>query len=108
MTEPPEVTDVAADDLARNDLAPNDRELSDRARSWAATMGGFEGGSAALRRAHLDSGAKLGAVERFGRESREASEDALLAPGATRARAAGHRAIEEDPDPLRTCFERDR
>ena len=30
-----------------------------------------------------------------------------LAAGATRARGAGHRAIEEEPDPFRTCFERD-
>ncbi len=32
----------------------------------------------------------------------------MLAPGATRSTGAGHRALAEDPDPLRTCFERDR
>ncbi len=41
------------------------------------------------------------------REAREEAEEVGLAAGATRARGAGHRAIEEDPDPLRTCFERD-
>ena len=31
-----------------------------------------------------------------------------LRPGATRARGAGHRARDEEPDAERTCFERDR
>jgi dGTPase len=41
---------------------------------------------------------------------RAAREDFLhhtLAPGATRAEGAGNRAIPEDPDRFRTCFERD-
>jgi dGTPase len=42
------------------------------------------------------------------REAREEVERLLLAPGATRALGAGHRAQEEEPDPQRTCFERDR
>lgn len=42
------------------------------------------------------------------RTQREDAEDTVLTPGATRARGAGERAIGEDPDPLRTCFERDR
>jgi dGTPase len=42
------------------------------------------------------------------REAREAREDALLAPGATRAVGAGTRARPEEPDAYRTCFERDR
>jgi dGTPase len=42
------------------------------------------------------------------REEREAAEDLHLADGATRARGAGLRVVEEPPDPLRTCFERDR
>ncbi len=41
------------------------------------------------------------------REEREATEDATLAPRATRADGAGHRARPEAPDPARTCFERD-
>ena len=42
------------------------------------------------------------------RQAREDAEQLLLAPGATRSTGAGHRALAEDPDPLRTCFERDR
>lgn len=42
------------------------------------------------------------------REAREQAEHESLAVGATRAIGAGERAIEEEPDPLRTCFERDR
>jgi len=51
------------------------------------------------------SGTGAHGVDRGEREGREAS---TLAPGATRASGAGHRAREEDPDPWRTCFERDR
>lgn len=65
-------------------------------------------GDGPVRRAHGDASAKLGAVEPFDRPAREASEDELLAPGATRARGSGHRAVEESPDEWRTCFERDR
>ena len=42
------------------------------------------------------------------REAREAQEESLLAPGATRSVGGGCRAIEEAADPWRTCFERDR
>jgi len=41
------------------------------------------------------------------RGAREAAEDGGLAPGATRAEAAGRREVAEAPDPFRTCFERD-
>ncbi|HVE47966.1 MAG TPA: HD domain-containing protein [Acidimicrobiales bacterium] len=41
------------------------------------------------------------------RQAREETEDALLAAGATRASGAGNRAQAEEPDPFRTCFERD-
>ena len=69
-------------------------------------MAGHDAG--ALVRAHADSTAKIGRLELNGREAREAAEDALLAPGATRAHGAGDRAREETPDAQRTCFERDR
>lgn len=42
------------------------------------------------------------------RSAREELELATLAPGAARAVGAGNRAVVEDPDPYRTCFERDR
>jgi dGTPase len=56
----------------------------------------------------VDADAKLGPVEGFDRRAREAAEDEVLAPGATRARGAGHRAADEEADEWRTCFERDR
>lgn len=49
----------------------------------------------------------VGDVARYGRVEREAAEVAGLAPQATRAAGAGHRARAEEPDPVRTCFERD-
>jgi len=49
-------------------------------------------------------------VERpgFDRQAREAAETEQMAGGATRALGAGQRLRPEDPDPWRTCFERDR
>jgi dGTPase len=58
--------------------------------------------------AHADSWAAIGPGSLRTRPEREAREEAGLAPGATRAEGAGHRARPEEPDPLRTCFERDR
>ena len=80
--------------------------LTMRQQEWASTMGGHGGG--ALRRAHADSDAKIGSAELLGRVAREEAEEPLLAPGATRARGAGNRALEEEPNEIRTCFERDR
>ena len=65
-------------------------------------------GHGPVRKAHVDAAAKIGAIDAYGRVEREAVEDSVLAPGATRARGSGHRAAEEAPDELRTCFERDR
>ncbi len=76
------------------------------AAAWAATMHAATGpGGVSL--AHADASAPVQAQAR-GRVEREAAEDARLAPGATRARGAGLRARAEAPDPVRTCFERDR
>ncbi|MHB8681965.1 MAG: HD domain-containing protein, partial [Acidimicrobiales bacterium] len=62
-----------------------------------------------LRTAHEDSSAEVGKLSGpIGRQAREDLEDAQLAPGATRAEGAGRRAVPEEPDPDRTCFERDR
>ena len=41
------------------------------------------------------------------RAAREEVEQGTLAPGATRAVGAGNRRRPEEPDPFRTCFERD-
>ena len=72
-----------------------------------------------LRVAHSDSTAWLGGGRALDpspppppavrdRDWREQSEDATLAPGASRAVGAGNRAQPEEPDEWRTCFERDR
>lgn len=81
-------------------------ELTERQHRWAATMGGHDGGE--IRHAHADTCADVGEVQVADRLVREARDDEQLAPGATRARGAGDRAVEEEPDPWRTCFERDR
>jgi dGTPase len=81
--------------------------LSSRAREWAATMEGHTG-TPGIRFAHGDSSARLTPAAPWDREAREADEASSLSPGATPASGSGRRAIEEEPDPWRTCFERDR
>ena len=80
-------------------------------------MSGYSG---PVRLAHADSHARIGPAPGppaadhappalpSGREEREELEDALLAPGATRASGAGSRAQPEQADTWRTSFERDR
>lgn len=85
---------------AREDLLP-------RARQWATTMAGHDRGDE-LVRAHADSDARLGPGPLVGRLAREEAERLHLRPGATLSRGAGRRVREEEPDDLRTCFERDR
>ena len=63
---------------------------------------------AGLVRAHATSHALTGPGPVVARELREEWEAVRLRPGATRARGAGNRAREEEPDAERTCFERDR
>ncbi len=71
-------------------------------------MRGHPNDDADLRTAHHPAVALGGSSGLFDREAREAEEEGLLAPGATRSVGAGGRAIEEPADPWRTCFERDR
>lgn len=70
----------------------------------------MEGHSAGegIRFAHADSWAGTGRLQLVSRDEREAHEDTVLAPHATRAFGAGNRGIPEEADPFRTCFERDR
>jgi dGTPase len=89
--------------VATEDL---DLDLTERERRWAATMSGHRAG--AVQHAHADTNAGVGEIGIATREVREAREDEYLAPGATRSRGAGSRAVEEEPDDWRTCFERDR
>jgi dGTPase len=78
----------------------------ERAERWAATMTGH--GTDDVVVAHADSDATVGDAAVRTRAAREEREAATLATNATRASGAGHRAIDEAPDPFRTCFERDR
>ena len=81
--------------------------MTARAQQWAATMEGHPW-RADVTVAHGGAAPVVGPVPASDRVAREANEDALLAPGATRARGAGERLLDEEPDPRRTCFERDR
>jgi dGTPase len=78
----------------------------DRAERWAATMTGH--GSDDIVVAHADSVATVGDALVRTRAAREEHEAATLATNATRAHGAGNRSVDEEPDPFRTCFERDR
>ncbi len=81
-------------------------DLQPRAIAWADTMTGHQAGR--LVRAHAEPGVQLSAGAPVLREQREEWEGEHLRPGATRALGAGRRAVAEEPDPERTCFERDR
>ena len=88
-----------------------DESLSQRNLQWAATMEGFSADD--VVRAHRNSVAALDPGDgrlraASSRAAREEQFDALLANGATRAVGAGERGRPEEPDTLRTCFERDR
>jgi dGTPase len=82
------------------------RDAQERAERWAATMAGH--GSDEIVVAHADSDARVGRAAVMTREAREHHEAEHLAELATRGTGGGNRAIEEAPDPYRTCFERDR
>jgi dGTPase len=66
-----------------------------------------DGITLAHRDSHTGTGAAPGSVG-FDRGRREGLEESHLAPGATRGQGAGTRRVSEEPDPWRTCFERDR
>ena len=65
-------------------------------------------GSGPVVRAHATSAARIGPGPVLGRLQREDRERLTLRAGATFSVGAGHRARPEEPDPERTCFERDR
>lgn len=79
---------------------------SERALQWVSTMEGSPVGTARLAHPDATTGVAGGGV--LDRADREAAEDLTLAIGATRAAGAGRRAVPEQPDEWRTCFERDR
>ncbi|MGH9082218.1 MAG: HD domain-containing protein [Acidimicrobiales bacterium] len=71
-------------------------------------MAGHRSEVVGLRQAHAGPTAPLGATSILDRAAREAAEHDALAPAATRSAGAGDRRRAEEPDPWRTCFERDR
>ena len=87
-------------------MANGDDTMQDRAERWASTMRGHRADGVAL--AHEDSWAGPGSDVTIERRAREARERESLAPLATQASDAGDRPVDEEPDPFRTCFERDR
>jgi dGTPase len=80
--------------------------MEERATRWAATMAGVGDGAVTL--AHSNSWAGSGRPGVIERADREAVDEDVLSPLATRAVGAGTRLVEEEPDAWRTCFERDR
>jgi dGTPase len=85
---------------------PYPDSAEERAERWAATMTGH--GTDDVVVAHADSTATVGDAVVRTREVREDHEAATLATSATRSSGSGNRALSEEPDPFRTCFERDR
>lgn len=85
----------------------NDQVIPPRAQAWAKTHRGHGAGRQVL--AHADSHARFDSAGAppWTRERREEAEAMLLRQGASLAIGAGNRALDEEPDPLRTCFERD-
>ena len=87
-------------------------EVSERSARWAATMAGFADNDVVF--AHHDSQPLLLSRSANGepiavtREEREERQERDLAADAARSRGAGSREKPEEPDELRTCFERDR
>ncbi len=87
-------------------MADTDEVMQERAQRWASTMRGHAADGIAL--AHENSWAGPGSTGTLVRQAREHDEYEQLAPLATKAHGSGDRVTEEDPDPFRTCFERDR
>jgi dGTPase len=80
--------------------------MTQRQEEWKETMRGNPAPGGIVV-AHRDRPPAIQSLV-VNREERESLEHEALAAGATRASGAGRRAIEEEADPLRTCFERDR
>lgn len=79
----------------------------DRSAKWIGTSYGFEISQDVIA-AHSEYRLARITSKKITRVERENLEYSTLADGATLAAGAGERFIPEDPDPVRTCFERDR
>lgn len=85
----------------------SDATMQERAARWVSTMKGTPG-IPGVTVAHHDSWAGSGTAHALDRREREENEARALARLATRSHGAGDRVRDEEPDPWRTCFERDR
>lgn len=103
----PGLSDVPRDEPAAS-RAPARPVVDRRVQMWAATMGGAVDPTRPLVSAHGDRPAPAVPGRPAPRQAREEAQDRWLAAGATRAAGSGRRAAPEEPDPYRTCFERDR
>lgn len=87
-------------------MTDNQREMSQVVKDAIASTGDLESG---VLLPHKGSTVRVhnGLKSPMTREAREETEELALSQGATRARGAGNRAVEEEADAIRTCFERD-
>lgn len=86
---------------------PTAQARTPRQEEWIGTMHGSIAAED-LVLAHRSSAPPTIAASRITRAERELLESEVLTQGATAAIGAGSRLIPEEPDPFRTCFERDR
>ncbi len=96
---------TGSSDTSSTELATDG--LTERARTWASTMQAH-GVAGEPAHAHRQIGPPVGQVAVLDRAAREERERRQLTTGATFAVGAGDRLLPEEPDPIRTCFERDR
>jgi dGTPase len=92
-----------------NDLSEIRKNLDalDLHEDVRATVEARGRGIGGLIQAHKDSTGWVGETSLYTREEREEEMNQRLAPGATRSKGAGERAVLEEPDNVRTCFEKD-
>ncbi len=101
---------MSENDLSLESVAQGHHGLStERERRWVSTMEGYSEDSSKVRQAHRGANRiSIAPGACFDREAREAQEVLDLATGATLSGGPERRLREEEPDPLRTRFERDR
>ncbi|CAB4364953.1 unannotated protein [freshwater metagenome] len=98
---------VPFDDMGGTHSTSQSDESRPRSEVWAGTMKGVATDEGIVL-AHRNSPPPSVEPRLLDRRAREDAEHEALTAGATRAAGAGDRELEEQPDPLRTCFERDR
>jgi dGTPase len=98
---------VPADDPAASAAQGHDlSRLDPGVRRTVTAYGDSHGGFRVAHKGEWNAVSTPGA-RRLTRAEREQLMESVLSPLATRARGAGNRAITEEPDPWRMCFEKD-